>query len=103
MIQLSVAQARNTDVLHRATIKGTEFANGIAVTDFQLGRFALVFLVLGHFPDRRELKQPIVAADASMTGDDHVRSDPGVVADLDMLADQGIGTNLHPAPRRAAA
>ena len=89
-----VAQARHAGVLRGAAVERAEFADGVAVADFQPRRLARVFLVLRHLAQRAELENPVVAADAGMAGDHHMRADPGAGADLDVLADDGIGADF---------
>src|SRR5690606_3115996 len=47
--KIIAADARQAVVLHGATMQGGTFANDIVVTNFQAGRFTLVFLVLAVF------------------------------------------------------
>src|SRR5471032_1055075 len=72
-----VAEPRHAGVLHGADVEGAEFADGVAVADFQTGRLALPLHVLRRGADRRELEQLVVAADGRVALDDDVRADDG--------------------------
>lgn len=102
MIQLS-SPTRVTHILRRAQIEGAELADGVAVADFEPGRLAgLLLLVLRHLTDRVELEDPIVITDPCMTGNDHMRADRRVVADLDVFADDRIRADGDPGTQLGA-
>ena len=94
-----VADAGHARVLYGSGVERTVFADGVAVADGQFGRLAAVFFVLRLFAERTELEYPVAATDPRPTGNHHMRADPGVVADFDVLADDGIRS---PTPSRAA-
>ena len=78
-----------------AGAEAAELADRVAVADLQAGRFGGVFLVLGLGADGAELEDPVVATDpvwpsTTTCGPIHVP-----VADLDVLADDRIGADLH--------
>src|SRR5471032_1662390 len=96
-----VAEPRHADVLHGAGVEGAEFADRVAVADFQTGRLAVPFLVLRRGADRRELEELVVAADGRVAFDDHVRADHRaggyghVRADDRIRADFNAGVELR--------
>jgi hypothetical protein len=73
------------------TLQRDELADGVAVADHQLGRFALVLLVLVGRADGGELEDAVVAADGGVAFDHHVRGHRGAGADLHVRADHGVG------------
>ena len=66
MIQLSLPTRVTPASWTVPRLRGAEFANGVAVADFQPGVFAGVFFVLGHFAQGAELEDAVVAADAGV-------------------------------------
>src|SRR5471032_2562001 len=102
-----IAQARHTAALHRASIERAEFADGVAVADFQARRLARPFLVLRLRADRRELEQMIVRTDGGMAVDHdmranlgssgyaHVRADDGIRPHLDRAVQLGLGIDYR--------
>jgi hypothetical protein len=60
-----------------------------------LCRLSGVFFILGHLPDRAKLKNPIAIPDAGVSVEDNMRSNPGVVADLDVFSDDRISANCN--------
>jgi hypothetical protein len=82
-----VAESGNTDILCSTQIEGTELANGIAIADFKTRWLSGVFLVLRHLTKRAELKNPVIASDAGMPGNNNMRPDRRVVTDFDMLSE----------------
>src|SRR5450830_71069 len=89
-----IAQAGHTAALRRAGIKRAEFADGVAVADFQARRLTGPFLVLRLRADRRELEQMIVRTDGRMALDHHMRTDLGTGSDTHVRADDGIRPHL---------
>ncbi len=121
MIQVA-ANARHGAVLCGAAVDGDELADGVAVADLERGWFAAVLLVLRIGADRRELEDPVAAADAGGPFDDHVgpdaraRTDPHAGTDHRVRADLDVGVELgarvddctrmdagHAAPPQAAS
>ncbi|MCY1365339.1 hypothetical protein D9M69_521790 [compost metagenome] len=90
-----VAHARDAACPGHAEVEGAELADHVAVADGQLGRLARVLLVLGNRTKRRELEDPVVAADGGAPFDHAMRTDGGARADPHMRADHGVGTDRH--------
>ncbi|GIK26067.1 MAG: hypothetical protein BroJett006_23130 [Betaproteobacteria bacterium] len=84
-----------SDVLRGTAVERAEFADGIAITNLKLCRLSGVFFILGHLPDRAILKNPIAIPDAGVSVEDNMRSNPGVVADLDVFSDDRISANCN--------
>ena len=89
-----VAQSGDADVLGGPDIDRAEFPDRIVVTDLEPSRLAAILLVLGNFANGRKLENAVVTADPGVTGDHRVRSDDRAGADLYVLADQRIRTDL---------
>jgi hypothetical protein len=94
-----VAQASDAGILRRAAIEGAELADRVAVADLEPGRLAGILLVLRGFTDRAELEDAIVAADAGMSGQHHMRTDHSAIANLDMLAHDRIRADHDATPK----
>jgi len=69
-----ITQPCNALILCRTAVDSDKFANGIAITYLQAGRFASVLLVLGSSTDRGKLEDIAILANAGMTRDDHMRA-----------------------------
>src|SRR5579859_2671579 len=82
------------DVLHGAGVERAEFADYVVIADFQAGGFARVFLVLGLFTENAVVEYAISLADAGMPSDHGVGGHGGAAADLDVLADDRIGSDF---------
>jgi hypothetical protein len=80
------AKPGHSDVLRRTAVERAEFTNGIAISDLESCRFACVLFILGHLPDGAKLKNPVAIPDAGMSIYDDMRSDPAVLADLDVFS-----------------
>jgi hypothetical protein len=57
------ADGGDAAVLHGAGVEGAEFADHVAVADFQPRRLPLVFLVLRCLAERDEMEDLVVRAD----------------------------------------
>src|SRR5678815_5262121 len=89
-----VTQPRDARILHGAAIESAEFADRIAVADFETRGLAGILLVLRRFAERDELKNAIVAADARVPGDDCMRAHAGTGIDFNVRADHGVRADL---------
>lgn len=89
-----VADAGFADAGYRAEIEGSEFADGVAVANNQLGRLVAVFFVLRDFAEAGKLENAVVFADGGVAVDDGMRADFGVRADLDIGTDDGVRANF---------
>src|SRR5574344_1027398 len=65
------------------------------VTDFQEGALTLVLLVLAILADGAELENLVALTNLGRPLDDHMRTDPAPLADLNLGADQSPGSNHH--------
>src|SRR5471030_2024301 len=90
-----VAEPRHAGVLHGADVEGAEFADGVAVADFQARRLALPLHVLRRGADGRELEELVVLADGRVAFDDDVRADDGAGADAHVRADDRIRPDFN--------
>ena len=92
-------------VLRRAAIDRAVLTERVAVADLEARGLAVVLEVLRRGADRRELEDPVVAAqrgrpldhdvgtDPATGADDDARADHGVRPDLDIGCDAGVGCN----------
>lgn len=72
---------------------GTAFAEGVAVADDQVGRFADVFEVLSALADGGEWEEIILFANGAGAFDNDVRFELTAVADSDLVADDAVGSD----------
>src|SRR5210317_1182127 len=71
------ADPGNTAALHGAAAKRAQLADGVVITDYQLGIFTRILLVLWLFTDGCELKNMVVFTDGCAAGQHGMRPDPG--------------------------
>ena len=74
-----------------AAVHRAEFAEGVAVADFEKGRLAFVFEVLRFLSDRRVSEKEIAAADRCRAHHRDVVLEFGVFADDDVRPDHAVG------------
>jgi hypothetical protein len=84
-----VADDGGAVTIQGAAIDRAIFAYGVTVADDELGRFALIFLVLRDIANGCELEYAVVFTYARRAVDDHVRSDPRAAVDLNVRTDYG--------------
>src|SRR6185312_345462 len=82
-------------VVHGAAADGAVFTDVVAVADLPSRRLRGVRLVLRGFTVGGELKYFVALADRGVTGDDHVRPDPGPCPDGHIGTDDAVGTDHH--------
>ena len=90
-----VTQTGDSFVLNRSQVEGTEFANGVAIADFQFRLFPCIFFVLRHTAQRCELENAIVFADSGMSFNNDMRTNPRTCPDFDIGTDNGIGPDFY--------
>jgi len=90
-----VAKSSNTNILGSPNVDSAEFPDGIVVADLESSWLAAILLVLGNFANGRKLKNAIVTPNPGVTGNDRVRTDDRAGANLYVLTDQRIRTDLH--------
>src|SRR5690606_24489486 len=90
-----VADHRLALVLHRATADGAVLADRVAVADREPGGLVPVLLVLRIVADGGELVDAVVLPDPRGSLDHDVARDARPRPDLDVLADHGVGADLH--------
>src|SRR6266576_1651048 len=78
----------------RGAVDSGVFAECVAVADFRARQAALPFQVLGFQSNAGERKNLVLIAQARVSVNDHVRMQPATRAQLDVLADDTIRTNL---------
>src|SRR5690606_36237315 len=88
-----VADAGQAAAVFGAAVERDEFADDIAVADFEARGLVMEFLVLRHGTERGELPDAVVLADPRVAFDDHMRADAGAVADFNIGADDAVGTD----------
>jgi len=100
-----IAHLGHARVAGGTNIEGTKLADGVAVANDQLTRFARVLLVLRNRTQRVELKNAVVIANRGVPfnhamwahggarTDAHVRSDDGVRPDLHRAVELGFGVH----------
>jgi hypothetical protein len=81
----------------RAAMDGGKFAEGVALADFEMGRLALVFQVLRLEADGRVRKKFIPRANFARPFDRRVMTDLAALAQFNVRADDGVGSDLHAA------
>ncbi len=77
-----------------AAVYGDEFAEGIAIADFEIGGLGFVFQVLALLANRGEGEEFIVGTDGGGAGDDDVILQPATVSEGDALVEDAIGANF---------
>ena len=73
----------------------------LSIADLEPGRLAVVFLVLRRLAERDEMEYLVVDTDPGMAGDHGMRANRCPGADLDVLADDRVGSDLDVVASRA--
>jgi hypothetical protein len=80
----------------RSPVNSHKLAEGIVIADYELGPgIRLELQVLGNFTDGAELKNSAPLANGGKLFNHHMGPHSGVVANPDLIADQGIGPDLN--------
>src|SRR5690606_21305259 len=90
-----VADLGDAPILQRAAVDGRVLAYRVAMADHEACRLARVFLVLRRIAYGGELKDVVVFADRRRPFDHGMRLDARAAADLDVVADDGKGTDAR--------
>ena len=77
----------------RASVDRHKFPEGIVIADFQIGRFLLVFQILGTLADRAEGIKFIPIADMRWAGNGDMIVHPASLSKSHSCADDAIGTD----------
>src|SRR3546814_10600557 len=86
---------RSAHVLCRTGIDGDILTHGIAIADFQTGRFAGVLFVLRHAAYGAKAVKIIVGPDRGMAVDDAMRADHRARTNDDIFAYHAIRADLY--------
>ena len=89
-----IAYDRHALVLSRTATDRYELVDRIAITYLKARRFAGVLLVLRIVANRRKLVDQVVLANRCRPINNHVTFETSTIADLDVVADDGIRTDL---------
>ena len=84
----------HASALGRSDVQRAELPDRVALADPQLGRLAGVLLVLRNLAQRAERIDPVVAADARMAGNHHMRFDRGAGLDRNIRPDHAERAHL---------
>ena len=76
-----------------AEVKGAEFADGVAIANFESGGLASVFFILWRCPQRDELENPVVATNGGVAFNHGMGSDRGTGTNANVLTNHGIGAD----------
>ena len=77
----------------RAAIHGNEFAERVAVPDFEIGRLALVFQILGLLPDGTVGVELVIGPGAQGTRQGDVMLQPAIGPEHDLRANDAVGSD----------